>query len=412
MLVLDSRALRARAVAKATTALASGRVDRPGFEAELNACWRSEAAATEVRREEAIQERHARERVWAEQRAQHAAQEAARQALACTVCGKPETAGLCSRCRDERRVEEPIAEAVDVAVVTWGMGGGQYRLDAGRRTTRDMRQAVEQAVAELLTAGDGVFAESVALAARLAAELQLGSLQRRAVNRFAYQPPAQAEYEKVFATEMRRSHLHDNLDEAREAVEDAGRTARFNTARALLHDRLRTLRAARPTAKVDAEPDWYTEAAAQVRDLIRPTPPERAVSVRRPPTSSGSPTGSRGCWRGWEQELFRTRHAHRPVLRSSLTEWVEGLSGWERRLLLEDNTELQYVDRTTRDFGYRMTMALAVAVSQPTASGPRAVVGSPGTAPDSERSLSTIAVLSIPAALLLRPCPGSGRSQR
>ncbi|MFB7576615.1 hypothetical protein [Streptomyces sp. NPDC056165] len=195
ILVLDGRALRSRAFAKATTALAGARVDRPVFEAELNACWQREAAAAAVRREQAVQERHAREQVWAEQRARHAAQEAARQALACTVCGKPETAGLCGRCRDERRVEELVAEAVDVAVATWGMGGEAYRLDAVHRTERDMRGAVDQAVTDLLAAGGGVFPESEALAARLAAELQLGELQRRAVTWFAYQPSAQSEFE-------------------------------------------------------------------------------------------------------------------------------------------------------------------------------------------------------------------------
>ncbi|MEU7072967.1 hypothetical protein AB0B30_27930 [Streptomyces narbonensis] len=294
MLVLDGRALRARAFTKATTALAGGRVDRSVFEAELNACWQKEAASAAVRREQAVRERQDRERVWAEQRAQRAAQEDARQALACEVCGAPNTAGMCGPCRDERRVEELVAEAVDVAVATWGMGSEPDRLDVARRTERDMRGAVDRAVAELLAAGGGVFPESVALAARLAAELQLGALQRRAVSRFAYQPPAQAEYEKVFATEMRRSHLHDSLDEAREAAEEAAQTARFNTAYALLDDRLRTLRASRSAPEVDAGPDWYAQAAAQVRALIRPAPPERAVSVRRPTTSAAAPAGGSG----------------------------------------------------------------------------------------------------------------------
>lgn len=288
MLVLDGRALRSRAFAKATMAFAGGRVDRPVFEAELNACWQREAATAAVRREQAVLERNARERVWAEQRAQHAAQEADRQALACTVCGKPERAGLCDRCRDERRVEELVAEAVDVAVATWGMGGEAYRLDAVHRTERDMRGAIDQAVRHLLVAGGGVFAESVALAARLAAELQLGVLQRRAKKRFAYQPLAQAEYEKVFAAEMRRSHLHPSVDDTREAAQEAAQTARFNTAHALLNDRLRTLRAARPTVETDTGPDWYAQTAAEVRGRIRPAPPERAVSVRRTSTLLGS----------------------------------------------------------------------------------------------------------------------------
>ncbi|MEU8542933.1 hypothetical protein AB0C52_23605 [Streptomyces sp. NPDC048717] len=291
MLVLDGRALRARAFTKATTVLAGGRVDRSVFEAELNACWQKEAASAAVRREQAVRERQDRERVWAEQRAQYAAQEAARQALACEVCGTPNTAGMCGQCRDERRVEELVAEAVDVAVATWGTGGELDQLDVVRRTERDMRGAVDMAVEELLAAGGGVLPESVALAARLAAELQLGALQRRAVSWFAYQPPAQAEYEKVFATEMRRSHLHDSLDEAREAAEEAAQTARFNAAYALLDDRLRTLRASRSAPEVDAEPDWYAQAAAQVRALIRPAPPERVVSVRRPTTFAAAPAG-------------------------------------------------------------------------------------------------------------------------
>lgn len=295
MLVLDGRALRGRVFTKATTALAGGRVDRSAFEAELNACWRKEAALAAVRRGRAARERHARERAWAEQRARDAAQEAARQALACEVCGKPDSAGMCGPCRDERRVEELVAEAVDVAVATWGMGSQLDRLDVVRRTERDMRRAIDQAAAELLAAGGDVHPESVALAARLDAELQLGALRQRALNRFAYQPPAQAEYEKVFATEMRRSHLHDSLDDAREAAEEAAHTARFNTAHALLEDRLRTLRSAGPTApEADAEPDWYAQAAARARALIRPAPPERAVSVRRPATCVAAPVVGSG----------------------------------------------------------------------------------------------------------------------
>ncbi|MFI8008333.1 hypothetical protein [Streptomyces sp. NPDC086010] len=289
MLVLDGRARRSRAFAKATTALAGGRVDRLAFETELNACWQREAAAAALRREQVLQERHARDRAWAEKRARHEAREAARQAVACTMCGKPETAGLCGRCRDERRVEELVGEAIDLAVATSGTAGEAYRLDAVHRAERDMRGAVDQAVTDLRAAGSGVFPESMALAARLAAELQLSALRRQAVNRFAYQPSAQAEYEKVSATEIRRSHLHDSLDEAREAAEEAARRARFNTAHALLNDRLRTLHAARSTAEADAEPDRYAQAAAQVRGLIRPAPPERAVSVRRPPAVLSSP---------------------------------------------------------------------------------------------------------------------------
>ncbi|MGD1220526.1 helix-turn-helix domain-containing protein [Streptomyces krungchingensis] len=60
--------------------------------------------------------------------------------------------------------------------------------------------------------------------------------------------------------------------------------------------------------------------------------------------------------------------AHRPLRRPPLTAWVEelpGLSGRARRLLLEGDTERRYAGRTAADSGYRMTMALAVAVSQP-----------------------------------------------
>ncbi|MFE9259176.1 hypothetical protein [Streptomyces sp. NPDC006879] len=294
MLVLDGRGLRSRALARATTAMVDGRVDRSVFEAELNVCWQLEAASAAVRREQAARERHARERVWAEQRARYEAEEAARLALACTVCGKPETAGLCGRCRDERRVDELVAEAVDVAVATWGTGGEADRLDVVSRTERDMRGAVRQAVTDLLALGGDVFAEAMALAARLAAELHLGALQRTAVNLFAYQSAAQAEYRKVFATEMRRSHLHESLDDAREAAEEAAQRARFNAAHAVLNDRLRTVRDARTTVEADAEPDWYAQAAARVRSLIRPPAPDHTVSVRRSSPPAGQPTGAIG----------------------------------------------------------------------------------------------------------------------
>src|SRR5690606_17237822 len=152
--------------------------------------------------------------------------------------------------------------------------------------------AVDQAVAELLAAGGGALPESVALAARLAAELQLGALRRRALSRFASQPSAQAEYKKVLRIEVHRLRRNFDAsdDEIREAAEEAAHTARLNTAHALLEDRLRTLRSARPAAEVDTEPDWYAQAAAQVRALIRPAPPEHAVSVRRPTTSAAAPT--------------------------------------------------------------------------------------------------------------------------
>ncbi|MFE4663790.1 hypothetical protein ACFRI7_03060 [Streptomyces sp. NPDC056716] len=42
-----------------------------------------------------------------------------------------------------------------------------------------------------------------------------------------------------------------------------------------------------PESEADAEPDWYAQAAAQVRGLIRPAPPEHAVSVRRASTPAG-----------------------------------------------------------------------------------------------------------------------------
>lgn len=60
--------------------------------------------------------------------------------------------------------------------------------------------------------------------------------------------------------------------------------------------------------------------------------------------------------------------AHRPARRPSLTGWVErlpGLSGRARRLLLEGDTERRYAGRTAADSGYQLTMAVAVAVSQP-----------------------------------------------
>ncbi|MGW6412684.1 hypothetical protein ACWF95_36765 [Streptomyces vinaceus] len=133
-----------------------------------------------------------------------------------------------------------------------------------------MRTAVDQAVAALLADGGGEFAELVALAARLAAELQLGVLRQRAINWLAHQPSPQAEYERVFATEVRRSHLHDSHVDSREAAEEAAQKARSKAAYALLDNRLRTLRTAQPTDETDAEPNWYAQAAARVRALIHP----------------------------------------------------------------------------------------------------------------------------------------------
>lgn len=299
MLVLDGRALRGRALTKAT-AVAGGRVDRPVFEAELNACWRVEAATAAVARERAVREQHARELVWAQQQAQYAAQEAARQSLACSVCGELEAAGLCGRCRDERCVEELVAEAVDVAVAAWGMGSEAHRLDVVCRTERDMRGAVDQAVASQRAAGESGFAQSVAvaLAARVTAELQLGELRRRAVAHFACQGAAQTEFEKVYATEVQRWHLYDSVEEAREGAEEAAQRARFNTAHTLLKDRVRALRAARAEQGPEAEPGWYSRAADRARALMRLAAPERVVSVPRRPPSPVSPGAGSGAGMG------------------------------------------------------------------------------------------------------------------
>lgn len=289
LLFLDARALRTRAAAKARTAVVGGRVSRPEFEAQLRACWQQEAVAAAVRHAGACREREASERMWAAQRAANAAQAAARQALACRECGMPETAGLCGRCREERRVEELVAEAVEVSVAAWGAADREYQVEVTRRAEREMRQAVARSIAELITAGGGARVESVALAARLAAELQLGALRRRAVGWLAYQGPAQAEFERVLATELRRGH-HNKA--ACERASSVAQQARLKAANAALDERLCALRsAARQAAEVDAEPHWYARAAAEARALISPAPRERPVSVRRSKPSPGSTAG-------------------------------------------------------------------------------------------------------------------------
>lgn len=279
LLILDSQALRARALETCRAGLDHQmRVSRSLFETHLNGIWQTEVTSASVRREQDARVRQTRE-------ADRAKQKAARRSMPCTICGQLEAAGLCTNCREGRRVERLVAEAVDVTVATWGVGGGlDEQRGIAELAEQDVRGVIEEAVAELSGTGAEVFAETIALSARLAAESKLEAVRQTALNYLAQSPEARAESRRVYATQMGRQYLYASEDEAREAAEEEAVAARWRTAHCLLDQRLGELRAERAWVagqSAQSGQDPYAEAAARVRALIRSALPEQAQASRR-----------------------------------------------------------------------------------------------------------------------------------
>ncbi|MFE0654590.1 hypothetical protein ACFVZH_39370 [Streptomyces sp. NPDC059534] len=269
---LDARALRGVAIGKVTSSM-GGRVYSQGqFEDQLRAVWREEATRTVIRHEEAVVERQRREAVVAVRRAELDARETARRAMPCAGCGRPDSAGLCSGCREDQRVEEKVAEAVDTKVAVWGLGrDAAYSAgltERAERAERAVRDAVSHAVAELLKAGE-VFPEMVAVAARLAAESQAHAVRESALRFLARGPKAEEERERVHAAELRRAHLFDSVEEAQEAADMAAETARWRTAQHLLDLQVDSFRAERSqAARQEVEPHPVSVEVNRLRALM------------------------------------------------------------------------------------------------------------------------------------------------
>ncbi|MGW1976664.1 hypothetical protein [Streptomyces sp. NPDC001889] len=273
MLHADRRGLRYRVaadLARELPAAGVAKVPREVFEARLREEFDRDAQWQAVRHEEAAELRAAQKAAWAERRTEWEAAAALEQARPCEVCGQEDSGGLCGLCHEERLTEKVIAGAVETAVAAWAEPGAiSGRPEIALRVDAEIHAEVEQARAQ--GAAEGAMPGTLVVLGRLTAELAAGEYRRSALSRLARGPEAEAESTAVFEAQMRRWHLHDSVEEAREAAAEQASAARWRTAEHLLNQRVAALRSQmpQPDPAPDREPDPYAVGASMVRSQIR-----------------------------------------------------------------------------------------------------------------------------------------------
>ncbi|MFC8765123.1 hypothetical protein ACFUAG_31005 [Streptomyces sp. NPDC057193] len=239
----------------------------PGLEAdaryrEIEARMRRHAeveAADLVARQAEARERAAqRALARAEAEAQAAVEReraAARQAVACTDCGRAQSAGLCEAC-DHRRQTEALIAAAGFLAATWSTDltdpAGVAAVAAEVRTAIEADIAAEWEqflqmtdLADLEAAGPDVVEDTAAHNAFLAAQSAVAEYQHQALVLLGRSEEAQAEARKAYATERAKpwfQALPDSDDTLRAATQAAAQ-AQARTAEYLLAVRLEQLRA-------------------------------------------------------------------------------------------------------------------------------------------------------------------------
>ncbi|MGW1290329.1 hypothetical protein ACWD4N_43730, partial [Streptomyces sp. NPDC002586] len=266
----DRRVLRHQAAVQVADRLGTSpaaRLPRREVEAEIRQKWERQGWLKAVQRERDAEVRRARAQAQARRRAELKQQEEVRLAQSCQECGREQAAGLCGICANARRVEELVAEAVELEVAAWGDpsvdGPERFARQAGRLVRAEAEQSMQRG------RGDGAFDVTVSLMGKLAAELAVGELRRRALGHLACTQEARAEEASAYAAQMRRRHLFDTGSEAEEAAREAGRAARCRTAEYLLRTRLGTLRARQARGQEEPVRSPYAEQADCVRAQLR-----------------------------------------------------------------------------------------------------------------------------------------------
>ncbi|MET7458343.1 hypothetical protein ABZT03_42260 [Streptomyces sp. NPDC005574] len=289
MLHVDRRALRQRAAAHVAARLGvsvSDRLPRAAFEEALHQEWQRQGWLRAAQHEQDAEVRLAREAAQAARRVELEAAEAARRERPCEGCGRERAAGLCGTCANSRLVEESVGEAAEIAVATWA-----HDLDAERRvlvaseTETQVRAEVEESAQR--GRAEGAFEETVSLMGKLAAELALAQVRRRALGHLAWTDEARVEAESAYAAQMRRRHLFDTRADAEEAAREASRSARWRTAEYLLRTRLGALRARPVRLREERASDPYIQRVDSVRAQLRRTPPA-ADTARGPSNQAGA----------------------------------------------------------------------------------------------------------------------------
>ncbi|WP_255345678.1 hypothetical protein [Streptomyces chartreusis] len=229
---------------------------RTGYDAELQAAFRCQAAADLARRERTAKERVGILGAVEEQKALIASANAERAAMPCADCGVPEAAGLCMTCTLRRETGALVAKAVDIAVA--------LRADVddlhGLATLTD--QVLRETWAFVLKTDvpeEGGGATAQAFAQRELAKRVLEQRLQRALDRLGESELAEAEAAHVKRMELRGRFLAEkNIKRAAEAAD----RARNQVAETLLGEFLGDLYRARAAAVPhDALPPWRERCA-------------------------------------------------------------------------------------------------------------------------------------------------------
>ncbi|MFF9607769.1 hypothetical protein ACF1GY_36855 [Streptomyces sp. NPDC014684] len=245
LLHADRRALRHATVMELHHRLGTfvtGHVPRTEFEAELHRTWKHQVKHQALQQQREAQVSQARQAAVSARRAELQAFEAARQQLACGVCGRPQTGSLCGSCANARRVEELISAAKEIAVAAWAFQrSSAQQKDVASSTESEMRAKIRQETEHVLA--EGAFEETVSVMGRLTAELALGEIRRRALEQLASSEEASVEANTAYTAELRRRDLRGTGVHTEEDAYAVSRLARWRTAEYLLRMRVGAIRA-------------------------------------------------------------------------------------------------------------------------------------------------------------------------
>ncbi|MET9535344.1 hypothetical protein ABZY02_33110 [Streptomyces sp. NPDC006649] len=213
--------------------------------------WRREQARAEQARTELVRAAD-QERAEAE-RAAAAADDAARQALACEDCGQRRAAGLCEACGYRRRIEVLTMEA-GLVTATWSADlndqGDVAAVTADVRSSlethigRTRREFMELVEPGELDGGPVAAVAALAFAGLQTVEQALPEYRSGALARLGQTEEAEAEAKRAYATEQGRRWFRANPNgtDAIAAAAKAADAARERTAQYLLATRLEQLR--------------------------------------------------------------------------------------------------------------------------------------------------------------------------
>ncbi|MGW2520826.1 hypothetical protein ACWC09_28190 [Streptomyces sp. NPDC001617] len=236
-LLADRRAVRARVRAEAAADLPGAGVAEPRAVSELRLREHAvlEAERVQLRQARAAAEVEGRRAAVARRHAAEAEAEAARWAAPCAECGLPGAAGLCPQCTFQRRTDNVVREAVDLAVsVQADLTDPDQVADLTARCEADTRALISEVCRR--RGGDEAW---MAYAAQEVAEQVRDERRVAALRRLTGSEEAVAEADAAYEAALRQRPR-----DRQAAADDAGR----RTAGCLLRNRMGQLQLVRARA--------------------------------------------------------------------------------------------------------------------------------------------------------------------